>query len=79
MRKLNLREWHLVQEALKAQRDETVKIIQEAEKDPKKGRPLFTTAFIQREHNDLIELLRSGVSKEALKIEKKFNNKSKSE
>lgn len=49
----NGREAYIIIEALRAERDASVKIIEDIEKDGK--RPLFTVEFIKQEMNQLIK------------------------
>ena len=63
MKKFNLRELYLLQEAIRTQRDQTVAEI-EAAQDA--GRmPIFTPRYITMEHNDLLEKVREHSTKKA--------------
>ena len=49
----NGREAYIIIEALRAERDASIKILEDIEKDGK--RPLFTVEFVRQEMNQLIE------------------------
>jgi hypothetical protein len=49
----NEREAYIIIEALRAERDASIKILEDIEKDGK--RPLFTVEFIRQEMNQLIK------------------------